>query len=64
MISEEQVTKLVNGVEKLGNAAEQLSQVVGPVKQIIDAAGGVEGVKRHIDFLKTFLPKPKPAPKN
>ena len=55
----DKLDRCVQALERVGSAAEQLTGLIGKFEVIIDAAGGVEGIKEKIAFVNAFLPKSK-----
>lgn len=49
----------VQATEKIAAAAEKLVRVADQVQAVIDAAGGVEGIRQKLAFLSLFAAKKK-----
>lgn len=55
----EQTDRILAAVEKLAAAAERITTVADKVDAVIEAAGGVEGLKEKLAFFSMFAPKRK-----
>ena len=55
----DKLDRCLQALEHVGAAAKQLTGLMGKAEVLIDAAGGVEGIKEKIAFVNAFLPKSK-----